>query len=310
MARIGGKHETFRRSIKDKGARSLKSLKRHPAKKREGEIMSIARSPIVTMAPTMPIYDAVQIMVKQGFRRIPIADPGTKKLEGIITATDIVDYFGGGDKFQIIQQKYAGNFFKAINEPIKTIMTREIVSIQTTAKIADAIRLMTENNVGGLPVVDNEGRIWAIVTERDIVNLLKDKISGVKVKEIMSKDLVTVKPETSIYDAVKIMTTRGFRRLPIASDKKLVGILTVMDVMRYFTFGGVFKNLRSSTITQVLQTSIMEIATKNVITIDPEKDLGYAAKLMQENKIGALVVVEDNNLVGIITERDFFKTIA
>jgi len=304
-----GRHETFRRSIKDKGPRSLKSLREHPVKKREGEIMSIARSPIVTMAPTTPVYDAVQIMVKQGFRRIPIADPGTKKLEGIVTATDIVNYFGGGDKFQIIQQKYAGNIFKAINEPIKTIMTRDVLSIRTTAKIEDAIQLMTKNKVGGLPVVDDEGRIWAIVTERDIVNLLKGKISGTTVAEIMSKNLVTVKPEATVFESAKIMTTRGFRRLPIASDKKLLGILTIMDIMRYFGSGSVFQHLRSGTITQVLQTSIMEIATKNVVTITPERDLGYAAKLMQENKIGALVVVEGDNLVGIVTERDFLKTI-
>ena len=307
MAKKTERQETFRRSIKEGGPLSLKE---HPSEKHEGEIMNTAKTPVVTMAPTTPVYDAVQIMAKEGFRRIPVSVPGTKKLEGIVTATDIVNYFGGGEKFGIIQQNYAGNFYKAINEPIKTIMTHNVVSIRTTGKLKEAIQLMTKHNVGGLPVVDEEGKIWAIITERDILNIFKGKLSGVKVAEIMSESVVTVTPETTIFEAAKIMTSRGFRRLPIVLDERLVGIITVMDVLRFFGTGQVFQHLRSGTITQVLQTSIMEIATKNVVTVEPEKDVGYAAQLMQENKIGALLVVENGRLIGMITERDFFKMIA
>jgi CBS domain-containing protein len=306
LAKKSERQETFRRSIKEGGPLSLKE---HPSKKHEGEIMDIAKTPVVTMAPTTPVYDAVQIMAKEGFRRIPVSVPGTKKLEGIVTATDIVNYFGGGEKFGIIQQNYAGNFYKAINEPIKTIMTHNVVSIRTTGKLKEAIQLMTEHNVGGLPVIDEEGKIWAIITERDILNIFKGKLSGVKVAEIMSESVVTATPETTIFEAAKIMTSRGFRRLPIVLDEKLVGIITVMDILRFFGTGQVFQHLRSGTITQVLQTSIMEIATKNVVTVEPEKDVGYAAQLMQENKIGALLVVENGKLIGMITERDFFKMI-
>jgi len=306
LARKIGRRETFRRSLKEGGPLSLKS---HPSKKREGEIMKIANTSVVTMAPTTPIYDAVQIMGKQGFRRMPISDPGTRRLLGIITATDIVNYLGGGDKFQIVQRKYAGNFYKAINEPVKTIMTRDAVSVLSTAGLEEAIRLMIERNVGGLPVVDEEGKIWAIITERDVINLFRGKISGVKIAEVMSKKLITANSATTIFEAVKTMTTQGFRRLPIISDKKLVGIVTVMDILRFFGSKQVFQHLRSGTITQVLQTQIMEIATKNVVTVEPEMDVGFAAKLMQENDIGALPIVEDNRLVGIITERDFFKII-
>ena len=307
MARRIGRREAFRRTVKERGPVSLKE---HPAKKREGEIMNIAKTSVVTMAPTTPVYDAVQIMSKQGFRRIPISDPGTKRLLGIVTATDIVDYFGGGDKFQIIQKKYAGNFYKAINEPVKTIMTRDAVSVLATADLKEAIRLMIEHNIGGLPVVDDEGKIWAIITERDVINLFMGKISGVKVEEVMSRKMLTANPSTTIFEAVKTMTAQGFRRLPIVSDKELAGIVTVMDVLRYFGSKQVFEHLRAGTITQVLQTPIMEIATKNVITVEPRMDVGVAAKLMRENNIGALPVVEDGKLVGIITERDFFKVIA
>jgi len=106
--------ESYRRTLRGKGPVSLKT---HPSKKRGGEILRVAKSPVVTMAPTTPVYDAVQIMAREGFRRMPIASPGTKALVGIVTATDIINYLGGGEKFHIIQRKYGGNFFKAINEP-------------------------------------------------------------------------------------------------------------------------------------------------------------------------------------------------
>jgi len=305
--RRGGRREGFRPGLREEGPLKLKA---HPSKRREGEIMTIAKSPVITMAPTTPIYDAIQIMVKEGFRRIPVVDPGTKRLRGIITATDIIDYLGGGEKFQIIQRKYAGNFFKAINEPVKSIMTREIVSIPIFAKISDAIELMKEHNVGGLPVVDEENRVWAIVTERDIVMIFTGKISRVSVAELMSKKVITATPKASISEAEKTMIERGFRRLPIVSDHKLVGVVTVMDILRFFGSGQVFKHLQSGTIVQVLQTSILEIAVKDVITIKPNIDVGQAARIMQEKNIGALPVVEDGKLVGIITERDFFRLIA
>jgi len=170
--------EGFRRSLREKGPLSLKT---HPSKKHGGEILRVAKSPVVTMAPTTPIYDGIRIMTKEGFRRIPIASPGTKMLEGIVTATDIIDYLGGGKKFEIIQRRFRGNFFKAINEPVKLVMTKKVVSAKTSAKISEAIELMTEQNLGGLPVVDDENRVRAIITERDVANMFADRISGVTV---------------------------------------------------------------------------------------------------------------------------------
>jgi CBS domain-containing protein len=298
--------EGFRRTLREKGQLSSKA---HPSKKREGEIMQIARTPVVTMAPTTPIQDAVQIMCQKGFRRIPIANPGTKFLGGIITATDVINYLGGGKKFEMIQQKFGGNFFKAINEPIKLVMTQQVVSINVAAKISDAIELMKEKNLGGLPVVDDENRARGIVTERDIAILFADRISGVRVAQLMSETVVTALPRTTIFEAEKTMVTQGFRRLPIISDGKVMGIITSMDVIRFFGSGEVFKYLRSGTIIQVLNNPALQIATKAVTTVEPDLDVGQAAKIMREKNIGAMPVVKNERLVGIITERDFFKII-
>ena len=298
--------ETFRRTLKGKGQLSLKT---HPSKKHEGEITHIAKAPVVTMAPTTPIYEAIKIMAKEGFRRIPIANPGTKALEGIITATDIIDYTGGGKKFEIIEERFDGNFFKAINEPVRLVMTKNVVSVKVSAKISVAIELMKEKNLGGLPAVDDENRVKAIITERDIANLFVDRISGIKVSQVMSEKVITALPKTTIFEAERTMTTQGFRRLPIISDGKVIGIITAMDIIRFFGSGSVFKYLQSGTIIQVLNTPALKIATEDVSTTTPNADVGQVAKIMHDKNIGAVPVVEKGKLVGIITERDFFKII-
>jgi len=309
LVKMAVRREAFRRRLREQGPISLKT---HPAKRREGEIMSIAKSPVVTMAPTTPIYDAVRIMSKEGFRRIPVVDPGTKRLLGMVTATDIVNFFGGGEKNQLIQRKYGGSFYKAINEPIRSIMTQDVVSIHTSGKISEALDLMKRHKIGGLPVVDDDKRVWAILTERDLISLFKGRIGGVKVAELMTRRVVTATPGMSIFEAERTMIEQGFRRLPIVLDKKVLGMITARSILRFFGSGQVFKHLQSGTMAQVLQTSVLEASIKEVgdRTVSPNVDVGEAARIMQEKDVGSLLVVENERLVGIITERDFLKLIA
>jgi len=63
---------------------------------KSGDIMTIASSDVVTIPPTMPVIEAVKTMLVHGFRRLPVADAGTKRLKGIVTSQDIVDFLGGG----------------------------------------------------------------------------------------------------------------------------------------------------------------------------------------------------------------------
>ena len=61
--------------------------------------MKIASKSLITTSPTVPIYDVIKIMSKEGFRRVPTVDSGTRRLEGLVTSTDLIDYLGGGEKF-------------------------------------------------------------------------------------------------------------------------------------------------------------------------------------------------------------------
>jgi len=274
---------------------------------RQREIMTIAKRPVITVALTTSVYDVVQIMTKEGFRRIPIVDPRTRALQGIVTSTDIVDYLGGGRKFEIIERDLNGSFFKAINEPVKSIMRPNPPTVRDVATIVSAIELMEQHGVGGLPVVDNVNKVLAIVTEKDLLGVFEGRVKGVKVAALMTRKVVAGTGETTIIEAGREMVGKSFRRLPLVTDGRLVGIVTAMDIVRFFGSGEVFQHLRSGTILQVLQTPAAQIGTKKLVTTSQDADVTEAARTMKERDVGALLVVDDEKLVGMLTERDFFK---
>ncbi|RPI38762.1 MAG: CBS domain-containing protein, partial [Methanoregulaceae archaeon] len=67
-----------------------------------GEVMAIATTEVISIPPTKSIIGAAGEMTKCGFRRLPVTDAGTKKLRGIVTSGDIINFMGGGDKYHLV----------------------------------------------------------------------------------------------------------------------------------------------------------------------------------------------------------------
>ncbi|HIP25106.1 MAG TPA: CBS domain-containing protein [Archaeoglobus profundus] len=118
--------------------------------------------------------------------------------------------------------------------PVKEVMTREVCTAGKDETLLDASRKMLEFGVGSVIIVEN-GKPIGIVTERDIIEKVvsKNKIpSKVKLKDIMSTPLITIKPTASLRNAADIMRKKGIRRLPVIDDNgNLVGIITDSDIL-------------------------------------------------------------------------------
>ncbi|MBA7471678.1 Inosine-5'-monophosphate dehydrogenase [subsurface metagenome] len=167
----------------------------------EGEIMAIATRDVVTAQRTTTIIQAVEIMTREGFRRLPVVDAGTHRLRGIVTVSDIIDFMGGGDKFNLVQVKHGGNFLAAINEGLREIMTPQLVTMPVTGNIADAVDIIVNRNIGGIPITDTEGELKGIVTERDVMKVLTTEHSGRRVEDIMRSSVRVTSPATSVLSA-------------------------------------------------------------------------------------------------------------
>ncbi len=110
-----------------------------------------------------------------------------------------------------------------------------IHSISPTATVFDAISLMAERNVGALPVLQDD-RLVGMISERDYTRkvMLKGKSSKeTPVGEIMTRDPQTVGPENTVNDCMEIMTEHRVRHLPVVEDDKLIGLLSIGDLVKW-----------------------------------------------------------------------------
>ena len=138
---------------------------------KEGSVMDLATKEVITMPPTTTIMNALKSMLKHNFRRVPIADAGTKRIEGIISATDLVNFFGGGRKYKIVQERYNNNLPAAVNEEVEKIMEKDVITVEYTDSWEDALELMLKKGVGGCPVVDRDDRVVGIITELSLIHI-------------------------------------------------------------------------------------------------------------------------------------------
>ncbi|HHY81927.1 MAG TPA: CBS domain-containing protein [Clostridiales bacterium] len=127
------------------------------------------------------------------------------------------------------------------------------------------------------------------------------------VKTKMTTNPFTVSPEQTIPEAHEIMAKHGVKRLPVMHKGKLVGVVSKEDIDRYSPSKAT--TLSMGEITYLLsKTKIKQIMSKELITISPDALLEEAATLMRDNKVSFLPVVQNDKLVGIITESDIFDS--
>ncbi len=281
-------------------------------------IMKIASKDVISIPPSKSIKDTAKVMMEHQFRRLPVTDPGSGKVLGIVTVMDILDFFGGGNKFNIIEKKYSDNFLAAINEPVREIMSRDVVCLSEKSSVYDVVDVMLSNQIGALPLVDGDENLVGIVTERDIALSLAGEIDDRTAQDYMSTKVFTTTPGTPIESACKIMVRNGLRRIPIVGGeadiskaaKKLLGIVTSTDLIRFFNAKEFFDNLNSNAASEVLEkTKVSDIMVKDAIIVEAEDTIGEICELFKISNIGGVPVVKDDAVIGIITERDILRAV-
>ena len=129
------------------------------------------------------------------------------------------------------------------------------------------------------------------------------------VSDWMTRDVITITPKTSLKEAHDIMNSKSIRRLPVVSDGKVVGIVTLGDIR-----GAEPSQATSLSVWEVnhllAELKVDEIMSRKVASIQQTEIIGDAAKIMLEKKFSGLPVVdEEDHLVGIITESDIFRLV-
>jgi CBS domain-containing protein len=142
---------------------------------------------------------------------------------------------------------------------VRDIMTHRVVTVKEGTSIKDLCSILSEHKISGVPVVSEAGNLVGIVSEKDVVahqvaslepdfvdpdlyELIASKYLGhdelargqsrMYVEEIMNRTVVTVAPDVDIGEAARVLLEKGRRRLPVVEDGKVVGIVSVLDLLR------------------------------------------------------------------------------
>ena len=120
---------------------------------------------------------------------------------------------------------------------VKDVLDRKggnVSSISPDASVFDALKMMADNNIASLVVLD-DGKLVGIITERLYAReiILKGRTSpGTFVREIMSTRVIYARPDQSVQECMAVMTARNVRHLPVLEDERLVGIVSIGDMVK------------------------------------------------------------------------------
>ena len=121
-----------------------------------------------------------------------------------------------------------------IHEVLSKKPSAEVVTIAPDASVRDLLALLAEHNVGAVVVSSDGAAVDGIVSERDVVRRLHDDedVLGGTVAAIMTSDVETCEPDTTVDDLRVVMTERRIRHVPVVTDGRLTGIISIGDVVK------------------------------------------------------------------------------
>ncbi len=169
-------------------------------------------------------------------------------------------------------------------------MTQDVVSVEIPGNRDDVLKILKRTGISGVPVI-KDGQIVGIITRKDLLRKPDETQLGL----LMTPDPITIGPDATIADAARIMVRHGIRRLPVVEDHRLVGLLSVSDLIL--------------AIAQMKCTvPIRDVYTSQTFAIWEETPLTVVGRVMEISGFDAIPILDaDNTLRGIISERDLIR---
>ncbi len=169
-------------------------------------------------------------------------------------------------------------------------MTQDVVSVEIPGNRDDVLKILKRTGISGVPVI-KDGRLVGIITRKDLLRKPDETQLGL----LMTPDPVTIGPEATIAEAARLMVKYDIRRLPVIEDGRLVGLLSVSDLIL--------------AIAQMKCTvPIRDIYTSQTFAIWEETPLTVVGRVMEISGFDAIPILDaDTTLRGIISERDLIR---
>jgi len=117
----------------------------------------------------------------------------------------------------------------------RDIMTKDVITVRTDTPIYEAMELVAKYDISGLPVVDDDMTLVGVLSEKDVINLLyvSEQREEKTVRDFMTQPALYFEEDESLLDVCDFLRKNVFRRVPITSKGKVVGVISIRDVIAY-----------------------------------------------------------------------------
>jgi acetoin utilization protein AcuB len=258
-----------------------------------------------TISPTTRLSDARRIMDAEKFRVLPIMKEG--ELVGIITRRGLLR-----TDISPLSETGVTQPVDLSQNTVDTIMTTNVLTITPSAPLPKAARIMMENKITALPVMEGK-KLVGIITTSDLFRFIIEEVpllkENIQVNAYMTSEVVCVPPDTSLLETHRLMGVRRIRSLLVTQENHLIGIVTRTDLLSADPSRFLSKNNQELS-EEIERSTVEKIMTRGLLIVRPNTNITEAASLMLTNKIHSLPVLEqDGGVAGIITEVDLFRMI-
>ena len=266
-------------------------------------IKDIMSSKVVVVDKDQNLNDALKLMKKHKISRLPVINTNNdhkRELVGIITEKDIALRLGSS--------RY-GNMPPS-HFHVSTVMTPNPITLNAAENLGKAAKIMIENKIGGIPIVD-DGEIVGIITKTDFIKTCQGiPYDKTYIKERMQTNVMTVNPGDRLVHARRILIDEDIGRLPVMSGDEIEGILTAKDIAdSMISFRKIVPDKYQAA--RIRNLLVEDIMTQNVRTINEEKTIADASTFMIDEDFSGVPVTNDTGeITGMITKTDLMNLIA
>jgi CBS domain-containing protein len=256
------------------------------------KVKEIMTTKIITVDKDDSLKLVLDLMKKYDITKVPVTEE--KKFFGLVTDNVIAYKLGSIRKRGITASRLHAS----------SVTEKEVTVISPEEDVKNILKSVGEPGPTMLPVVEKE-KLIGVVTKADLLPLVTSKN---QLHSIMQKKVHVVSLDDRVIHARRVMITNNVARLPVFEDKKLVGIISDVEIAlafaslkKSFSVGRQKHHLDELLVKDVMRTP--------VVWSNPSISISDAAQLMLKQNVGALPLLENDKLVGMVTRTDLLKTI-
>ena len=257
------------------------------------KVKDVMTKEVISVDKDVNLNHVLNLMKKHEITKIPVVE--NKKLIGTITDNTIAYKLGSIRKRGIPASRLHAS----------SVTEKDIEKVSPDEDVKTILKKVGEPGPTMLNVVEND-KLVGVVTKADLLALVK---SNKRLIEIMQRKLHIISPDDRVIHARRMMIDQNVARLPVVQQGKLVGIISdteiafaLADIKRSISLGRQKHHLEELLVQDVMHTP--------AIWAPPNMTASDAAKIMLKNNVGALPIIENDSIIGIVTRTDLLKTVS